>query len=135
MALKPQTQAHLARAERNRAVAQALVDPQRTVQVQPPAAEWACVVAFYAAVHYVNAYLWERWNHEPHDHAVRRGFLVREPRTHGILGAYDMLADLSWNARYQPAFRPRPALAHDAVHQRLEQVRVAIHAALGAPLP
>ncbi len=45
-------------AERNSDLATELL----ATHMQTPPFDWAVVIAFYAAVHYVNAYLWERDN-------------------------------------------------------------------------
>jgi len=55
-----QTREHLDLAERNRDLARALLDPAIASNLQPAPHEWIAVIAFYAAVHYVSAYLWER---------------------------------------------------------------------------
>jgi hypothetical protein len=135
MALKPGTAAHLARAERNRAIARALCDAQQTAIVQPPPVEWATVVAFYAAVHYVNALLWERLGQSPRDHPTRRGFVARTTSLRRVLRAYDMLADLGWHARYTAIYQPSAATVRDAVHVQLEGIRTAVHQALGVAPP
>ncbi len=96
MALKPETEDYLARAERNRTVARVFCDPQQNPALQPPPLEWAAVAAFYAAVHYVQALLWERWGLRPTDHPARRGYVVRTQPLRTVLGAYDILADLAW---------------------------------------
>jgi hypothetical protein len=52
------TDRHIQTAERNREIALAHLITQAH-SVQPPAFEWATVIAFYAAVHFINGYLWE----------------------------------------------------------------------------
>ncbi len=135
MALKPETSAHLARAARNREVARTLSDPQQVPSLHPPPLERAAVAAFYAAVHYVNAFLWERLGQDPRDHTLRRRYVARTTQLHRALSAYDLLADLSWHARYTATFQPRPAVLQNAVHEQLEQVREVVYRALGEPLP
>src|SRR5581483_200027 len=98
MPLKPATQAHLEQAERHRAVAAALQDPGQVSGLQPPPLEWAAVAAFYAAVHYVNAFVFERLGQSPRDHRVRRGLVVRAAELRAVAGAYDTLFDLGWHA-------------------------------------
>ena len=56
MTLERPTQQHLVKARGNRDVADALVGPAARGVIDPPAPEWAVVAAFYAAVHFVNAY-------------------------------------------------------------------------------
>jgi hypothetical protein len=135
MALKPRTEAHLARADRNRTVAHTLCDPHQTPTLQPPALEWAAVAAFYAAVHYVQAWLWERWGLSPTDHPARRGYVVKLPVLRPILGAYDILADLAFHARYTPTFQPPPAQTRTAVYGRLDDIRALVYQDLGIPAP
>jgi hypothetical protein len=53
--MEQKTREHLETAARNRDLAHALIDPESSIIVQPPPLDWAVVVAFYAAVHYVNA--------------------------------------------------------------------------------
>lgn len=62
---------HLDRATRNRELAHVLMAPALSPNMQPPPFDWAVVAAFYAAVHYVNAYLREKQRYEPRDHAGR----------------------------------------------------------------
>jgi hypothetical protein len=134
MALKPETAEHLARAERNRAVARALCDPQQCTSVQPPPLEWGAVVAFYAAVHYVHALLWELHGLNPQDHPVRRGYVARTAPLKQVL-AYDALYDLGWQARYRRTFRPRSQQVLYAVHQQLDAIRRLVYHTLGVPVP
>jgi hypothetical protein len=131
MALKPQTEEHLARAERNRAVAQVFFDPQQNPALQPPPLEWAAVAAFYAAVHYVHVLLWERWGLRPMDHPTRRGYVGRTQPLKTVLGAYDILADLAWQARYARTFRSPPAEVRQAVDGALESIRRVVYQDLG----
>jgi len=103
--------------------------------LQPPPLEWAAVAAFYAAVHYVNAFLWERLGQSPGDHRVRRGLVARATALRSVSGAYDALFDLGWHARYTAGFRVRPSAAQQAIRQDLEDVRTAVYQALGELLP
>jgi hypothetical protein len=135
MALKPETHQHMQQAERHRAVAEALENPGRVTGLQPPPFDWAAVAAFYAAVHYVNAFLFERLGREPGDHRVRRGLVARVPELRYVLGSYDTLFDLGWHARYTAGFRVTQAAARQAVRQYLENVRNAVYQTLGGPLP
>jgi hypothetical protein len=71
--VEQRTGEHLETAERNRDLARLLLAPSMAASLsthgfrQPPY-EWVAVIVFYAAVHYVNAYLWERLRLEPNDH-------------------------------------------------------------------
>jgi hypothetical protein len=77
MALKPETSQHLARAEHHRDVAWMLCEPQEAATVQALPVDWAAVAAFYAAVRYVHAFLWERYSLAPTDHPSRAGYVAR----------------------------------------------------------
>jgi len=134
MALKPETEAHLARAERNRVVARALCDPRSSLGLQPQPFEWAAIAAFYAAVHYVNAFIWERFGQAPGDHRTRRGFVARIAPLNRVLRAYDLLADLGWQARYATVFRS-PAQLPQIVQSRLDEIRAVVYQALGSSPP
>ncbi|HZS02645.1 MAG TPA: hypothetical protein VFE37_28280 [Chloroflexota bacterium] len=135
MALKPETAEHLARAERNRAIARALCDPQQCSSVQPPPWEWAAVAGFYAALHYVHALLWELHGLTPHDHPARRGYVARTAPLNRVLGAYDTLYDLGWQARYRRTFRPKPQEVLTAVHQQLDTIRSLVYRVLSVEAP
>ena len=63
------TSEHVETAQRCRDIANLLLD---ATSPTPPPYEWAIVLMFYAAVHYVNAYLWERQRFEPADHLERQ---------------------------------------------------------------
>jgi hypothetical protein len=124
--LDARTQQHLDRADRNRSVAQTLCSPGIASVLKPPPEEWAAVAAFYAAVHYVNAYLWEKLRLEPADHPERNRWIQRAPPLRPIFGAYKTLADLAWDARYKAQFQVHSRVIQDAVHQRLERVRAQV---------
>jgi hypothetical protein len=130
MALKTETEAYLARAERNRAVARALCEPSHALGLHPQPLEWAAIAAFYAAVHYVNAFVWERFGQSPGDHQARRGFVSRTAPLNQVLRPYDLLMDLGWQARYALIFRPSPQL-RQAVYARLDDIRATIYQGLG----
>ena len=77
--MQQKTRDHLATAERNRIVAGLVIGESDVQQVSN---EWAVVVAFYAAVHLVNAFLWERQSFEPlnHEERSRLAFTIAELR-------------------------------------------------------
>ena len=75
--MEPRTEAHLATAQHNHDFARALLEPAVARVFSSPPLEWAVVVAFYAAVHYVNAYLWERQRYEPRPHDDRENAVTR----------------------------------------------------------
>ena len=62
------TREHLDLAERDHKLAQDLLGLAASGTLRPPPYEWIAVVAFYAALHYVNAYLWEIQQRETNSH-------------------------------------------------------------------
>jgi hypothetical protein len=124
------TDRHIQTAERNRAVALAHLNTQAHA-VTPPAYEWVAVMAFYAAVHYVNGYLWEIRRYAPPDHESRNRLVRGDP----VLGAcreeYRRLLDAGFRARYVPGFRMLEQGARDLIEVDLEEVRRILRGALG----
>jgi uncharacterized protein (UPF0332 family) len=125
------TRQHLDRAARNQAVAEALADAPTSLGLRPPPFDWAVVAAFYAAVHYVNAYLWERYGVEPRTHAERARVVATDPNLKQIFVYYDHLSDLGFHARYTRTFRVSRADVQHALHTDLERVARAILTLLG----
>jgi hypothetical protein len=127
------TREHLATAERNRVIAALLLDPSTTAAIQPQPREWAAVLAFYAAVHLVNALLWERLRYAPRDHADRRRMIgsLAELRPHRR--AYGTLQQHGYRARYTPGYRIGPVDAQSLLDAHLLTVEHAVYAALGIP--
>jgi hypothetical protein len=129
--MEPLTEAHLATGDRNRDLARALIGPSAAALPQPPTLEWALVVAFYAAVHYVNAYLWEQQRYEPHrreDRVIAVGRVIALRRASA---AYARLQTLGYDARYRAGYRATRAAVEAAIHTDLEQVAQAVRRALG----
>ena len=127
--MDPKTIEHLALAARNRDLARSLLVPGQL----PQAAEWAAVVAFYAAVHLVNAYAWEMYGQEPADHG-ERGFIVRtDPVLVGCRREYRRLADNGYHARYTLGFRISDPDARVLVDVHLAQVEAIVRQALNLP--
>lgn len=129
--MEPRTQQHLARAERNRAIAHELLKPSSLVGIQPPPWEWVAVVAFYSAVHYVNAYFWEKLRWDPGGHDARAQQVARSADLRRAAPAYDRLADKGFHARHTPTFRVTDADAQNLVGTDLEAVRHAVLNGLG----
>jgi hypothetical protein len=127
------TNRHIQTAERNRAVAHAHLDIQAQ-SVQPPAFEWAAVIAFYSAVHYVNGYLWEVRRYAPPDHQSRNILVNGDPVLQACRNAYDELMDSGYRSRYTPGFRLLERHARELVDVDLEAVRRTVREALGLPL-
>src|SRR5215204_3497706 len=131
MALDPRTRDHLNRAERNREVARGLCTPAVISVIKPAPLEWAAVAGFYAGVHYVNAYLWERVRLEPANHPERNRWIRATPQLRSIFGAYKALSDLGWDARYKARFQVRAPVIQHAVHQQLDRIRAQVMRELG----
>jgi HEPN domain len=130
--LDRRTQDHLARARRNRDVADALTNPATRGIINPPAFEWAVVAAFYSAVHYVNAYLWEKLRHEPSNHEGRANMVNRVSDLRSAARSYRRLQSLAYQARYAPEFSISPSDAVDAVQTDLRAIERAVVSALDA---
>lgn len=128
--MKPRTREHLDTARRNRDVATALIDSGSMLGVAPPPLEWALVIAFYAAVHYVNAYLWEKLNYQPTDHATRAAAVARDATLRPISPAYVRLRELAFEARYRPGFVLPRAAVEMAVRSDLADIERRVLAAL-----
>ncbi len=91
----------LATAERNRQLARALADPAREL-LRPPPAEWALIAAFYAAVHFVHAYLCEQQRYEPRTPADREAAVARITALRPAATSYTRLRYLGQYARHLP---------------------------------
>ncbi len=96
--MKPRTAQHRAKAEANAALA-------RRLATEEPPCDWAVVVAFYAAVHYVGALLWERSEYEPHDHGERGRAINRMQELQQIEAVYFRLYDVGKKVRYLPGMK------------------------------
>lgn len=92
---------------------------------------WAAVVAFYDAVHYVNAYLWERLGIEPVNHNQRVRFIGASSELRSVRRHYIRLQAAAFDARYVAAATISPEVAHVLVNQHLDAVRVAVLRSLG----
>jgi hypothetical protein len=82
---------YLTGAERNKALAVLLSE-----QDDP---SWAAVLAFYSALHFVNAYL-ARQGFFPRDHETRGGYITRLQELKPIYGHYRKLEERSRWVRY-----------------------------------
>jgi len=95
-----------------------------------PPLEWVAVIAFYAAVHLVNAYLWERYRIEPHSHADRSLRVRTDPVLSRCTRAYTRLRDEGYRSRYQRAYRLNVRQATGLVNVDLANVESVIMAAI-----
>lgn len=81
--------------------------------------EWGIVAAFYAAVHYLDAQILVRLNHEPQNHGDRFYHLrLLHPLT-GVRDMYEQLFEASKQVRYEP-FLSRPAFTSQEVRDFID---------------
>jgi hypothetical protein len=88
------------------------------------------VIAFYAAVHFVNAYLWEMHRIEPRDHADRTWRVKTDPILRNCVGAYDRLRDEGYRSRYHRMRRINARQAAALVLTDLSSVEAVVLAAI-----
>jgi hypothetical protein len=100
--VEPHTELHLTTALENQQFAAALLADAEATRA---ALRWSVTAAFYAAVHYVNAYLWEVARFAPHDHRARYAAMTRWPAITPARTPYERLADAAFRARYVPGHR------------------------------
>ena len=91
---------------------------------------WSVVAAFYAAVHCVNAHLWEMLQVEPRDHAERRFFVTTVSDLKPASAAYLRLQMRAYEARYAPGLVVSRPNAESLVVDDLATVRDAVLLAL-----
>jgi hypothetical protein len=84
----PSEQEHLVGAASNRALAQVLLE-----QADP---SWAAVLAFYCALHLVNAYL-TRMGISAHSHRTRNTYIARMT---DLIPIYENYRRLEWQSRW-----------------------------------
>jgi hypothetical protein len=113
------TAAHLAVADENRLFAEALI----VAELRPAPFRWVPVVAFYAAVHYVNAYLWEKRQIEPTSHSERNHFVNMAADLRPIAIHYARLEDAAFRARYLTGYRSSRETAHRHVATNLSAIQ------------
>ena len=132
--MEPTTLDHLWTAERNRDLARALLSPAHA-GLRPDPWGWVAVIAFYAAVHCVNAYLWEAHRVAPANHADRRTRIHRDPAIRGCRESYRRLQALGYQARYIPAFALAEQDARDLLDVDFRRVEAVVMRALRQPIP
>jgi hypothetical protein len=122
--MEARTHQHLARADHHRDIALALLEHTSRSRLHPPAYDWTVVAAFYAAVHYVNAYLWELRRYEPPDHNARRRVMAGDRSLQAAIQSYASLRARAFQARYRQDYRPSRLHAELATRQlrRVERV-------------
>ena len=132
--MEDETIDHLMAAEQNRELTRALLAPTGQ-RLRPRRGEWTGVIAFYSAVHYVNAFLWEARRFAPKSHQERRGAFNREATLQPLLDNYRVLQAFSFDARYLVPFSASESEVRDLVDIDLRAVEGAILLALGLALP
>jgi len=110
-------------AAENRAFAQALIAER---PVRPASSRWAAVAAFYAAVHYVNAYLREHLEIEPSNHTERSRFISSVSGLRSCRSHYVRLEAAAFDARYVAGSRIGPEEARELIDHHLETVRATV---------
>jgi hypothetical protein len=128
--VEQRTREHLETAERNQELAQALLTSSSLMSLSAPPDGWAAVIAFYAAVHFVNAYLWERYRVEPHNHADRSRRVNTDLILRPCMNAYGRLRDEGYRSRYHRAHRLRAGQAAMLVNVHLANVESVVRAAI-----
>jgi hypothetical protein len=132
--MKPETQGYLGRADRHRALAYSLLAPAQAGLLTPPPLDWALVAGFYAALHYVQAYVWETQHHRAATHDDLRDTIKRTYQLRSIEFQYRQLLDRSWQARYLHEFSVTLQDANGLLTRNLEPIRQLVLNALGLPI-
>ena len=91
----PTASEHLARAKQNLRFAESF-DRKTT-----PYLDWVVTAYFYAALHLVDALLWEKDRLNPELHEHRRDYVKQKSYLRGISPEYRSLKDHSEDARYR----------------------------------
>lgn len=105
------------KAEENRSLSRKL---SREVPVQRT---WALVVAFYSAVHYVNAYA-AKYNFDFQGHKARNQEIEQNPVFDSVRDDWGSLSEFGWNARY--TCRTYSHADYDECRDALERFRSAL---------
>lgn len=119
-------------ARRNRDLARALLAQNG---LTPEPWEWAVVIVFYAAVHYVNAYLWERYHFQPTNHAERTYGVHNDSAINSCEEGYDRLRDRGFRARYDEQIAISEQAARHLLEVEFRAVEATVMRALGQPVP
>ena len=91
----PTKDEHLKKAEGNEAFA-------ATISIGTQAEiEWTLIVLFYAAVHYVEAYLEKHWGMHLRSHTTRDNTIGRDSNLRKIWSPYSHLKYYGYNSRYE----------------------------------
>jgi len=124
--MNERSRAFLGTAIRHRTTAEFLHDSS---SVAPTVSEWVVVAAFYSAVQYINAFLWERLGMEPVNHSERSELVQLVADLRPVVAHYRYLRDAAYSARYDPEWRIATNRLSDVLAD-LESVATAIVTAL-----
>jgi len=91
----PTKDEHIKKAEDNETFADTIPTATQTE------IEWTLVVLFYAAVHYVEAYLEKHWGMHLRSHTARDQYIGKEANLKKIFSPYSYLKFYGYNARYE----------------------------------
>jgi len=95
MLLLPSRDEHVQKAKGNETFA-ASIRPENQTSI-----DWTLVVLFYAAVHYVEAYLAKHLAMHVRSHTTRDRYVGRESNLKKVFSAYGHLKFYGYNARYE----------------------------------
>ena len=132
--MDPKTANHLRISARNRDLALALLDPS-LAGLRPPPWEWVAVITFYAAVHAVNAYLWETRRYAPTTHGERSTEVRYNLPISACRNSYLALSRAGYDARYDEQFSLTEQQARTLLHVHFRRVEATVMQALGQPAP
>jgi hypothetical protein len=124
------TQEHIDTAAYNRDLARSLLIPAVAPGLPKPPYEWATVIAFYSAVHLVNAFLWERYRVGPRNHAERGHYVRTDPVLRRCAQAYARLLDVGFKSRYVRRYQIEPARANRLINFDLATVESVVMATI-----
>lgn len=91
----PTRDEHVKKAQGNETFA-ASIAPNTQTEI-----DWTLVVLFYAAVHYVEAYLYKQWGQHVRSHTTRDKYFGKEASLKKIFAPYSHLKFYGYNARYE----------------------------------
>ena len=103
--------------------------------LRPSPWEWVAVIAFYAAVHYVHAYLWETARESPRNHRQRHVKVHTDPHLARGRAGYGALSYAGRLARYDEHFALTEHEARRLVEVHFRRVEATVMQALGQPAP
>jgi hypothetical protein len=128
--VEQRTREHIETAEHHQQFARSLLDPRMGSMLPKVRYEWAAVAAFYAAVHYVHAYLWERRRVSPRSHPARSQRVTRDSILRQCEWQYLELLEVSLRARYSRDLDLTEAAARELVEVDLAHVETVVRAAI-----